>query len=694
VDAAIKAWQGIIQDFNYTDHSNTFTLNFYTRASVRGLGGQSYFASRYDATGKPMEGDILIESGTDGHGAGWWLDPTPTDSGEFLGNIINPYAGDATPGSPAVGKSDLFTLAVHEISHALGLTADPASAFQQDVHHYLTPTGCTDQAFHAGKLWLFRGPSVQALFTSYNRVSPGSDSGRPTHTAEPANTFTDAGGVRYYGSEDANNALFEYGRRYLPSYLDALILHDAYGYTLAPVEAFASFHSVLNQTTGELRIRGGATGASGDVITIGREGNQITVAETVGVPVPGTGPARPLFSRYDVADVRSIVVRSGDGNGRFRLEATPAGIPLNLVAGNGDNTIDLAPTTRNLDRLQGRLTLQVGAGSNSLILHDEGSTTGHAYSISSNSFTRNGSGAVTFSGIKALTIQAGSGSDTFTVLGLPAGATVSFQGDGGSDKIVGPNTANTWRITGQNSGSLNGSVKFTGVENLQGGSGPDVFVLADYKGVAGVIDGGGGTNTLDYSAYRQPIIVNLTAGTATNVGRGIRGIQNVLGGAGNDVLIGDGANNILCGGPGNDIIYGIGGNNVLCGSGGNDTLVGGSGRDILIGGPGADVLKAGDGGDILVAGSLAFDTDLARLGALLAEWSRTDLSFGQRIDHLLNGGGLNVLDGAPVLLNAGMVLDGGRNTLIGGRGQDWFWGTIKGDLADSFVDVSPTARIQ
>src|SRR5262249_21329235 len=161
-----------------------------------------------------------------------------------------------TPGGPAAGKADLFTLAVHEISHALGLTADPASAFQQDVNHYLTPTGRTDQFFNAGKLFLFQAPCVQALMTSYNRFSLHNNALRPVPTAEPINTFTDAGGVRYTGSEDANNAYYEFGRRYLPSYLDALILQDAYGYTIAPAEAFASFHSVLNRTTGELRIRG------------------------------------------------------------------------------------------------------------------------------------------------------------------------------------------------------------------------------------------------------------------------------------------------------------------------------------------------------------------------------------------------------------------------------------------------------
>jgi Ca2+-binding RTX toxin-like protein len=599
VDAAISAWQNVILNFNFSDHSNTFTLNIYTSDAVRGVGGQSYFASRYDATGKPMQGDILIESGNDGRGAGWWLDPTPTDSGEFLGNIINPYAGNATPGGPAAGKADLFTLAVHEISHAIGLTADPASAFQKDANHYLTATGRKDQAFNAGKLFLFRGPDVQALLTSYNRVSPGSDSGVPTHTAEPINTFTDANGVRYSGSEDANNAYYEFGRRYLPSYLDALILHDAYGYTLAPADAFHSFHAVLNQTAGELRIRGGYLGTSDDTITIGREGNQVIVAVNIGNTVPGTGPARTLTSRYNAADVQSIVVRPGNGNDVVRLRGAGLGIPVNIDMGDGNDT------------------------------------------------------------------------------------------------LVAPDTANAWRIADRNSGTLNGNVRFLNTENLQGGKGADVFTFADGKGVTGRIDGGGGVNTLDYSAYRQQVVVSLAGCIATGVGQGIRGIANVFGGYGNDLLFGDAGNNILRGGPGNDTLYGYGGEDILIGDQGADSLVGGAGRDLLVGGTGADILKGEDGDDILVAGPLRYDADVTKLAAILAEWRRTDLTFQQRMDHLRNGGGLNVVGGVAVLLNPTNALDDdGVDTLTGGGGQDWFWGTVAGSLADVFTDLSPSKRLR
>ena len=64
------------------------------------------------------------------------------------------------------------------------------------------------------------------------------------------------------------------------------------------------------------------------------------------------------------------------------------------------------------------------------------------------------------------------------------------------------------------------------------------------------IDGGAGFNTLDYRAYTTPASVDLGTGAATGVTGGVRNIENVLGGSGNDVLTGSTADNLLHGGAG------------------------------------------------------------------------------------------------------------------------------------------------
>ena len=92
---------------------------------------------------------------------------------------------------------------------------------------------------------------------------------------------------------------------------------------------------------------------------------------------------------------------------------------------------------------------------------------------------------------------------------------------------------------------------------------------------------GGGDDTLNFSGFTQNQKINLTAGSFSDVG-GMTGnvsiaqgviIENAIGGAGNDLLIGNSADNVLKGGAGNDIIYG---------AGGADTLWGGTGADVFV----------------------------------------------------------------------------------------------------------------
>ena len=131
---------------------------------------------------------------------------------------------------------------------------------------------------------------------------------------------------------------------------------------------------------------------------------------------------------------------------------------------------------------------------------------------------------------------------------------------------------------------------FFSFENLTGGSTTDVFTFSNGKGISGMVNGGGGMDSLSYAAYTTPIVINLWLNTATGTGGLVHGsVRNVTGGLADDVLIGDEFGNTLNGGNGN---------NILLGGGGNDTLVGGTGRDLLIGGLGADTLTGGAGDDI------------------------------------------------------------------------------------------------
>lgn len=91
----------------------------------------------------------------------------------------------------------------------------------------------------------------------------------------------------------------------------------------------------------------------------------------------------------------------------------------------------------------------------------------------------------------------------------------------------------------------------------------------------------GGNDTFDFSGFSQNQRINLNEKSFSDVG-GLKGnvsiaagvtIENVIGGAGNDVLIGNAADNLLQGGAGNDVLFGGAGADHLYGGAGKDTFV-------------------------------------------------------------------------------------------------------------------------
>src|SRR5205823_13276911 len=118
---------------------------------------------------------------------------------------------------------------------------------------------------------------------------------------------------------------------------------------------------------------------------------------------------------------------------------------------------------------------------------------------------------------------------------------------------------------------------------LSGGPGDD-FLFKE-QATATTLIGGKGVDTVSFFGDTQGIKVTLDGfpndgppQEHDNVGKDV---ENVMGGTGNDHLVGNGNANILSGDTGDD---------VLDGGGGNDTLQGGSGgsngSDVFIGGPG------------------------------------------------------------------------------------------------------------
>lgn len=155
----------------------------------------------------------------------------------------------------------------------------------------------------------------------------------------------------------------------------------------------------------------------------------------------------------------------------------------------------------------------------------------------------------------------------------------------------------------------------SGADRLIGGSGDDWLVGAidDLEGVASgtlIYDGGHHDDTLDFSGATENLGLDLFV-DATRILLGVQlettggldrditwttdlrgatsGIENLIGGSGNDWIRGDWQDNRLEGGAGDDLIYGYNGNDELVGGAGNDLLSAGWGDNVLTGGSGSDI---------------------------------------------------------------------------------------------------------
>ena len=262
-----------------------------------------------------------------------------------------------------------------------------------------------------------------------------------------------------------------------------------------------------------------------------------------------------------------------------------------------------------------------------------------------------------------------------------------------ADTLRGPNTATTWTINAVNGGTV-GTTTFASFENLTGGTAADTFKLSGSGRVDGAVDGGAGTNVLDYFLFGVPgVSVNLQTGSATAIGGGAAGsVANF---------------SIVIGTSGADTLTGGSGNSVLIGGAGADTLTGGAGRDLLIGGSGADQLDGGAGEDILIAGQISYYSEssqslnLTAINAIMAEWTRTDLGslsdptgYLARVSDLSTANASGSLNGSYVLTSATVSKDASAvDTLFGGLDRDWFLASAEDVLSDRVTSGDQTEQL-
>lgn len=360
-------------------------------------------------------------------------------------------------------------------------------------------------------------------------------------------------------------------------------------------------------------------------------------------------------------------VEAGYGADLVAINGTLPDVHLSIDTGYGDDGVIIGNASHGLDNIWS--TVDVAAGTsdelplNELHINDAGAASGHAYTLQAFEFDRDGVPVITYTHFSTLNIDTSSRDDHLLADSTVANQNVFLDMRSGNDTLQAPNTKSDFYLTGQNKGSLVDTdesvsvlgkglaspVQFQKVENLQGGKGADTFHFTNAGKVTGGVDGGAGINQLDFSARTTDVTVNLKRNQASGVGGKALNFQNVLGGAGDDLLIGDAGANVIYGGAGNDVI------------------IGGGGADTLGGGVATRFSQSGS--DLLIAGSTAYDNNADALTAIWQEWSKSGRRYAERIANLRAG-----LGRSGIALNSNTVfLDEGVSKLTGGADLDWFW---------------------
>ena len=391
----------------------------------------------------------------------------------------------------------------------------------------------------------------------------------------------------------------------------------------------ASTYAVRSTLSGSTtRLVTGAAG-NGDLVTIGSTapvaagsvlsgiGGQLSIGNVL-------GRSRLVLDNGGDTTGRSVLLdtlaAAGGLFGRLTGMGSPAAIRWTISNAAGRNEIDSA-------------LIRMGAGVNTLTLDQVLSV---------------GSGSPL-----AYTIAATADGDRVVVRKLSANATYNLQLINGT--LVGPDEGMVWNLTGPDGGGMTGlPLVFSGVRNLVGGAGRDVFLFnSPTAAVSGNIDGGDGVNWLDYSPLASSVKARLDTGVVSRVGGKVTGVDNFIGSA-----------------VGGDTVYGTDRGGVLVTHLKNNLIQAGSGRTILIGGNGLNTLIGNTGDDLILDGRTSYDADYTALERFRAMWLDAALPFETRVSLLQDPAQKAFLKiGSTLFLTPMGPVGGSPRVLIGAGGR-------------------------
>ncbi len=305
----------------------------------------------------------------------------------------------------------------------------------------------------------------------------------------------------------------------------------------------------------------------------------VTLVFTPGVP-DGTNPYKIAADMVRFASGSLLIVGDGtsgtvaddlgsdihDGSATSDLMVS-FGASNTLNGGDGDDVLVTIGAAGGQLGGSGTDVFNGGAGNDTLALESVQGLVGYTVDLSNLA-------------VGAQAISAGANSSSFTLSGIE-----NVEGSDGNDIITGDANAN--RLVG-----------IDGADSLSGGGGNDTLVGGNG---ADTLIGGANVDTLDYSGDANAdgnalgVVVNLSGASQTNSWQGVNfgpvasqravdgwgntdnlgsafDIENVIGSAYNDWIIGNGQGNSLNGGAGSDLLNGLTGNDTLDGGTVGDSI--------------------------------------------------------------------------------------------------------------------------
>jgi Ca2+-binding RTX toxin-like protein len=293
---------------------------------------------------------------------------------------------------------------------------------------------------------------------------------------------------------------------------------------------------------------------------------------------------------------------------------------------------------------------------------------------------------ISFASVEDVVVSTGPGNDVVTGEGGkgtvdPFPITFTVYGGDGDDTLTGAGVASS----------------------LYGGEGNDTFKQQVAK-VADLMDGGNGTDTVDYSLRTSTLTITVGDGTANDGEAGETDevqntVENVIGGSGddnisaaadavdvnhtftggdgNDTLTGGNLVDTLNGGKGDDTLIGGAGDDILNGNDGNDNLQGGLGNDTLNGNDGDDNLQGGAGNDTLIGGKGSDTADYSDHGAAVI----VDLDGSKTLTQVGSVGEKDVINPMTSSADVENIRGSAQNdTLTGDANANIIWGGAGNDI--------------